>query len=235
MNQRYSARDIIVLVAVAALFLFQSGVGGLDDLIRGPRIWNIVGLLLGITVHEASHALAAVKLGDPTPKLMGRLSLNPIRHYDPIGTTMILLGAPFGWGKPVTFNPLNLKVDPLLGSSIVSVAGPLANIVTAFLLAQPLRAGVAMDPTIAGGLHYIATVNIYLAAFNLVPIPPLDGFGFVTGLLPKSVNILLQPLRQYGPFLLLFLVFLPLLGGPRILFAIMSPLAAGLMQLVGLA
>src|SRR5205809_7933984 len=112
MKQRYSARDIIVLIGVAALFLFQSGAGNLNDLLRGPRLWQIVGLLLGITVHEACHALAAVKLGDPTPKLMGRLSLNPIRHYDPIGTTMILLGAPFGWGKPVVFNPLNLKMDP---------------------------------------------------------------------------------------------------------------------------
>jgi len=196
-------------------------------------LWWLIGLVIGITVHEASHALAADRLGDPTPRAMGRVSLNPIRHMDPMGTFMLLV-AHFGWGKPVVFDPSRLKVDPALGSALVSLAGPAANVLTAFFAAQLVRSGVAVDPWSVSVLLGIIQVNVLLAAFNLIPIPPLDGFGFVTGLLPKPISYQLQPLRQYGPMLLLLLIFLPQLGGPNILARIYSPIAGSIAQLIGL-
>ena len=231
MLQRYSPRELLVLLAVLALFIY-SFVG--RSFFSPGRLYLIVGLLVGITVHEACHALAAVQLGDPTPRLMGRLSLNPLRHLDPIGTFLILFG-PFGWGKPVMFNPRNLRIDPALGSSIVSVAGPVANVVTAFLAAQPLRAATDLDPTARSVLLAIVIANVFLAAFNLIPIPPLDGFGFVSGLLPKPIAYQLEPLRQYGPLLLMVLVFLPRFvpGAPDILGSVMGPIANTLGRLIG--
>jgi Zn-dependent protease len=225
MFQRYTPTQILILLAIAALFIWQMGI------LRGGQLWWIIGLVVGITVHEACHALTAVRLGDPTPRLMGRLSLNPLRHLDPVGSFLILV-AHFGWGKPVVFNPANLRVDPAFGSALVSVAGPVANLATAFLAYQPLRAGVALDPIAHAVLVGIVSANLGLAAFNLIPIPPLDGFGFVSGLLPKPLAYQLQPLRQYGPMLLLLLVFLPALGGPDILGSILRPVIANLTKLI---
>jgi Zn-dependent protease len=234
MFQRYSPSQWLILLAVILLFLWQFGLlRDPSSFLTGGRLWLMVGLLVGITVHEACHALAAVQLGDQTPRLMGRLSLNPLRHLDPIGTFMILFG-PLGWGKPVQFNPMNLKIDPHVGSAIVSVAGPVANIVTAFLAFQPLRAEVAMSDTLESVLFSVVRANLFLAAFNLIPIPPLDGFGFVTGLLPRQISNQLEPIRQYGPVILLVLVFLPFLGGPNILVQIMSPIVTSLAQLISL-
>jgi Zn-dependent protease len=227
MFQRYTPGQILVLLGVLVLFLYSFGLfRSPGDLLSGGNglIWWIVGLVVGITVHEACHALAADRLGDPTPRSMGRLTLNPLAHLDPIGTFMLLF-ARFGWGKPVVFNPSNLRIDPSFGSAIVSVAGPLANLVTAFLAAIPLRADVQMEPTVENVLVAIVRANILLAAFNLIPIPPLDGFGFVVGLLPKPIAYQLEPLRQYGPMLLLLLVFLPALGGPNVLGQIYGPIA----------
>jgi Zn-dependent protease len=237
---RLSAGQILFLVFLVFAFLYW----------QDPRIFRFPGrlqatlielalvlaaILLAITVHEFSHALVAVALGDPTPKLMGRLSLNPLRHLDPLGTLLILV-ARFGWGKPVVFNPNNLKGNPRLGSAAVSFAGPLANILIAMLLAAAVeRSTGRLDPTVAGFVLGLREINILLAAFNLVPIPPLDGFGVVQGLLPARLSYALEPLRQYGPIILLVAVFAPRLGGPDLIGPIMRPIIGAIRALVGSA
>src|SRR5918911_1523771 len=126
---RLSPVQLVILLLVGYWLL-----GGqmLQLLMNNPSLFLalIIGLVVGITVHEASHASVAVALGDPTPRLMGRVSLNPLRHLDPVGT-LALLVASFGWGKPVVFNPNRLNGDPRVGSALVAAAGPISNIVVA--------------------------------------------------------------------------------------------------------
>lgn len=218
---RLSPMQIVVLLGVAVLFMYLSGGSLLLGLLRQPEVFVglVLGLLIGITVHEAAHAVTAVALGDSTPAEMGRVSLNPLRHLDPLGT-MFMLIASFGWGKPVVFNPNNLRGDPRLGSALVSVAGPLSNILTALIAAVLLVTGVVFSDQGARIIQMIMFANIGLAAFNLIPIPPLDGFGFVLNLLPRSLAAVIAPIAPYGPLILLALVFIPGLG----LSAIMRPL-----------
>lgn len=192
----------------------------------------IIAFAVAITIHEAAHAWMADRLGDPTPRLMGRLSLNPIRHYDPIGTTLLLvlvviraLGAPvipFGWAKPVRFDPFNLD-NPRRDAALISLAGPASNFITAIIAAILIR-GV-----IAGGAAYAILVplimlNIVLGIFNLVPIHPLDGGKIFIGLLPESeareADIFL---RKYGTIILIFLIF-PTIGGQSPLFGVIGPI-----------
>lgn len=193
---------------------------------------SAAAIILAITVHEANHAFVAVSLGDSTPRLMGRLTLNPLRHLDPLGT-LLLFVAQFGWGKPVLFNPGNLRINPLIGSAAVSFAGPLANVLFAMLLVLLLKyLGLAVDPLAGEFFDRLVRINVLLAAFNLVPIPPLDGFGVVQGLLPARVAYSLEPLRQYGPFILLGAIFLPQLGGPDVIGPIMRPIIGVILTLV---
>jgi Zn-dependent protease len=172
----------------------------------------VIAIVLGITVHEFMHAYAATRLGDDTARLMGRLSLNPMAHLDPFGTLLIVL-AGFGYGKPVPFNESRLR--SALGVSGVALAGPSANIVLAVLCALPLRFG-GLDPL--GGaytdiLGQVVLWNCVLAVFNLIPIPPLDGANVVYGLLPPQQKYTWRTYQQYGPILLLLLLFF----GARIL------------------
>jgi Zn-dependent protease len=180
------------------------------------QLWNnpaflvalLFGLVVGITVHEASHATVAVLLGDPTPRMMGRVSLNPLRHLDLLGSIAMLI-ASFGWGKPVQFNPYRLRTDPRLGSAVVAAAGPVSNILVAIVGALILKM-IGWHFTEPG--HQVLTavifINVGLAAFNLLPIPPLDGYNLVVNLLPKSIAQALAPLETYGPLILLALIFL---------------------------
>src|SRR3989449_11303772 len=166
----------------------------------------IIAILLGITVHEFMHAYAATRLGDDTARLLGRLSLNPMAHLDPFGTLLIVL-AGFGYGKPVPFNESRLR--SALGVSAVALAGPLANLVLAFVCALPLRFG-GVDPlggTYTSILGQIVLWNCVLAVFNLIPIPPLDGANVVYGLLPPQQKYTWRSYQQYGPILLLLLLF----------------------------
>ncbi len=172
----------------------------------------VIAIVLGITVHEFMHAYAATRLGDDTARLMGRLSLNPMAHLDPFGTLLIVL-AGFGYGKPVPFNESRLRTA--LGVSAVALAGPFANLVLAFVCALPLRFG-GVDPlggTYTDILGQIVLWNCVLAVFNLIPIPPLDGANVVYGLLPPQQKYTWRTYQQYGPILLLLLLFL----GARIL------------------
>ena len=166
----------------------------------------VIAIVLGITVHEFMHAYAATRLGDDTARLLGRLSLNPMAHLDPFGTLLIVL-AGFGYGKPVPFNESRLR--SALGVSGVALAGPLANVVLAFVCALPLRFG-GVD--LLGGtyqiiLEQIVVWNCILAVFNLLPIPPLDGANVVYGLLPPQQRYTWRTFQQYGPVILLLLLF----------------------------
>lgn len=196
-----------------------------------------VVLLAALTAHEFSHALAATRLGDPTPRYMGRLSLHPLAHLDPVGTTMIFL-AGFGWAKPVPVNLSHLRTAERPGMAVVALAGPLANVVAAALFALPIRAGLVAStfvgftlfvgqPDDLGGYVIGSAVfwNLLLAAFNLIPIAPLDGFKVVLGILPSEMAPAFARLERYGPVILLLLIMLAfLLPGPGILFRIVRPI-----------
>ncbi len=179
-------------------------------------VYLIVALVIGITVHEFSHAWAALLLGDHTAESQGRVSLNPVRHLDPFGTVMVVL-AGFGWGKPTPVNPSNLRIGPRAGFAIVAAAGPVSNILTAILFAVPLSLGFV---NVAAGLpfgfqavillQYIIVLNIVLAVFNLLPIPPMDGFNFLLGVLPSRAAASVARLAPYGPIVLLGLIALPI-------------------------
>ena len=186
-------------------------------------VW-ILAFIIAITVHEASHAWMANRLGDPTAKLMGRLSLNPLVHYDPIGTTLLLVlvimrafGAPvipFGWAKPVEFDAYNLE-NPRRDAAIISLAGPLSNIVLSIILAIVLRfTGPFSVLNYLSPLVYpIIGLNIILAVFNLIPVHPLDGGKILVGLLPvKDSQEADRFLKRYSTIILLFLI-LPFFGG----------------------
>jgi Zn-dependent protease len=182
----------------------------------------VVALLVAITFHEASHALAAHWLGDDTAKRAGRLSLNPFAHLDPWGTLMLFLVG-FGWGKPVPVNPYYLSRGPRAGMGMVASAGPLSNFILAFLFALLVRFGAVLWPTslypaspgdVASILvTYIVIYNILLAVFNLIPIAPLDGFKIAVWILPRNLAESLARTERYGPGILFAFVILIYLTG----------------------
>ena len=175
-------------------------------LAQDPQLFLIVAIafVVAITLHEASHALAATMLGDDLPRLQGRVTLNPLRHLDPLGTIMILI-ASFGWGRPVMVNPYRLRFGSHRGMALVAAAGPASNVALALALtpvARELLTGSRADPiTIAVVL--IIQLNLFLAVFNLLPLPPLDGFSVLVGLVPQDTAVRLDRLRSYGPGLLI--------------------------------
>lgn len=178
-------------------------------------IWT-AALLTAITIHEASHAFVADKLGDPTARLMGRLTLNPLAHLDPLGTLFLLL-VRFGWGKPVPFDPFNLR-NPQRDSALISLAGPTSNLLLATTLSLILRltANIPLSHTtfllLQTFLIPVIILNVALGIFNLLPISPLDGFKIVGGFLPKNLSVQWEELENYG-FIFLLLMLFPFAGG----------------------
>jgi len=186
--------------------MFFSGLN-MDDI-----LFRLIAFLIAITVHELAHAFVAYSLGDPTPKRDGRLTLNPIAHMDILGTLLILFG-PFGWAKPVTFNPYNFKGNKRVGKILTTFAGPLANFVTAllfaflFVLIFPWLMDDAWSNFAVRLLNAVVEINVILFLFNLLPIPPLDGYWIVRDLLPQRLALKLHNVEKYGPFALLVIVF----------------------------
>ncbi|MEX0629738.1 MAG: site-2 protease family protein [Chloroflexota bacterium] len=182
----------------------------LGDNVSLPALAGILlGMLAGITTHEFSHAAVADQLGDHQPRALGRVSLNPLRHLDPLGTALLVLVG-IGWGKPVPVNVAALRPGRA-GMAFVAGAGPVANVMVALILALAYR---AFDLTGTGGtvlqLIYVATVvNLLLAILNLIPIPPLDGFAVLTALVPPRWEYSIRRYQGYGVVLLLLLLILP--------------------------
>lgn len=169
---------------------------------------TLLAVLLAITCHETAHGYVAYRLGDPTAKNQGRLTLNPLAHLDLVGTLMMLI-AGFGWAKPVPVNPFYFKGDRTKGMMLVSIAGPVTNLVLCFLAYFIYVAGNGFGqiPFLSAFLWQFLTLNVYLAVFNLIPIPPLDGSKILAGFLPKSVAYkYLTTIEQYGFLILMVLI-----------------------------
>lgn len=174
-------------------------------------IFPIIIFIFSVIIHEVSHGFAAYLQGDNTAKYAGRLTLNPIPHIDLFGSIilpliLVLSHSPMviGWAKPVPFNPYNLR-NQKWGEAIVAVAGPLSNICIAIIFGLFLRFNLL--PTLAEPFLYIVFINLVLAVFNLVPIPPLDGSKILFSILPYSMNNVRAFLEKNGFFLLIFFVF----------------------------
>lgn len=174
-----------------------------------------VALIIGITVHEFSHALAANWLGDPTPASQGRISLNPLKHLDLLGT-LFLLFAGFGWGKPVQFNPAYLK-NPKMGAVWIGLAGPTANLAVVLFFGVALKllavfGSISPDNGIVTLFSALVLMNLILLVFNLIPIPPLDGSKVLLALLPPGAHNFSVWLQKNGMFLLFGLIILDVLS-----------------------
>lgn len=198
-------------------------------------VFQLVVLVFSVIIHEVSHGFVAERLGDPTARLLGRLTLNPLKHIDPFGSIILPLllslvpgGFVFGWAKPVPYNPANLK-RPVRDAALIAAAGPVSNLVIALIFGLLVRLGVGVGiPGVSGALFInlaalIVLVNVSLAIFNLVPIPPLDGSKILAALIPRSMAGAYVALERYGFFILIFYIAA---GAPFI-----GPLISGLFTL----
>jgi len=188
-------------------------------------IITIVGLVIGLTIHEFSHALAADRLGDPTPRMQKRLTLNPLAHLDPVGTAFLIFFG-FGWGKPVQYDPFNLT-HPRRDAAIIALAGPASNILIAILFSVLFRIIPFGWTSLFLPFIYF---NVMLALFNFIPIYPLDGFRIVGGLLNEEQSRQWQGLERYGMLFLIALIF-PF-GSSSMLQFILSPVLRFVLSLL---
>lgn len=216
----------------------------MTDLFNNPLgfVYWIAALVIAITIHEFAHAWSADRLGDPTPRLQGRLTLNPLAHLDPLGTILLLL-VRFGWGKPVVFDPYNLR-HPRRDAAIISLAGPVSNLLLA--LACSLVLHILFNTRLAlwemGSMGLIGffvaefgktliALNVILAIFNLLPVHPLDGFKIVGGMLPEDKAREWYQLERYGMIFLLFLLF-PIFGNVAPITQIISPIISFVLSIL---
>lgn len=209
---------------------------GLDP---ATLIARVVTLLIAFTIHELAHAVVADRMGDPTARNMGRFSLNPLVHLDPMGSIMLILTG-FGWAKPVMVNPYNLRGNPRTGMAIVAAAGPLSNLIMALLASIPYQLGLLTPEFFASGtlpsvsfmLTQFIWINLILAFFNLIPVPPLDGYKILIAILPAEMAYQLRPLERYGFMILIALLFLLPMVGIDILGTLVMAPASQVMSLL---
>ena len=190
---------------------------------------TLLAVLLAITLHELAHGYVAYCLGDNTAKAAGRLTLNPLAHLDPIGALMMLI-AGFGWAKPVPVNPFFFKGNRTTGMMLVSLAGPLVNLIVAYIAYAVYVAGQGFYtvPFMNQFLNYCIILNVFLAVFNLIPIPPLDGSKILAGFLPKQTAFkFLTTMERYGFVILMVLI---LFNIPDM---IIQPIAYGILKFYG--
>lgn len=224
---------ILLLVIVAATQLLNGAYGS-------PGVWIVrkleilPGIILGLTFHEFGHAAVSTMLGDPTPKAQGRLSLNPLRHIDWIGF-LCLMFAGFGWGIPVQIDPRYYK-HRRSGELLVSLAGVVMNLILAVLVSLLIHvllvtgvitayAQTSWQSVLFMILYYIVSINIVLMIFNLLPVPPLDGFGIVTQIFDLRKYPWYESFYQFGmPLLLLLIIF-------NVTDLVLTPLCSGLLRI----
>ena len=210
----------------------------INSIIYNIAVWTIP-VLFAITIHEVAHGWVANMLGDHTARMLGRLTINPIKHIDPIGTIVVPLamvvlqtGFVFGWAKPVPVNTRNLK-SPRRDMAIVAAAGPISNLIMAifWVFIFKLGASVIPDQAIAQGIMAMGRagiiINLILFIFNLFPIPPLDGSKVLAGFLPQPLSNLMDKIEPYGLFIVLGLVYLGVLN------TIMDPVLNFFLQTIG--
>lgn len=212
--------------------------GGLINLLRADPLTFVLlaaALVGAIGLHEYAHALAADLQGDRLPRAMGRLTPNPIKHLDPVGTLAIFLVG-FGWGKPVEFRRNALKSERF-GAALVALAGPLMNLLLATLAAIALGIALRVNPDLNADpgvfttfLRYFFALNVLLAVFNLIPLPPLDGSRLLTIFLPRDKQNIIFFLDQYGFLILLALVFL---GGLQFLMPVVTAVGGWIAGVTG--
>ncbi|TET33883.1 MAG: site-2 protease family protein [Anaerolineales bacterium] len=197
-------------------------------------ISRVITLVIAFTVHEFSHALAADQLGDDTPRLQGRLTLNPLVHLDPIGSLMLVI-AGFGWARPVQINPYVIQRRHPAGLMIVAAAGPFSNLLLAIIATIPVRAGlisVTSSSFISQFFIEFIWINLILLFFNLLPIFPLDGEKILDFFLPPRGQDVLRQIRPYGMYILMGLIILGSFGSFDILGLVVMKPAMSLMRLL---
>lgn len=213
---------------------------------RSPEeiIAILLSFVIATTIHECAHAITALRLGDPTARDMGRVTLNPVAHFEPFGffgMVLISLGYGFiGWGKPCPVNPARFRYSfggrRNLGMAIVALAGPVSNVLQALIVAIPyqiaLKSDVIINPDVRLFIEYFIWVNILLASFNMIPIPPLDGYKILTGILPNFWGPVLQPLERYGFMILIVIFFIGGSIGGSLVGGMIDPVRRSLTDLV---
>jgi Zn-dependent protease len=187
------------------------------------RALLMIPLILSLTVHEWAHAWAAWKLGDDTARLLGRLTLNPLAHMDPIGTFLLpLIGIPFGWAKPVPINPnrFSRKVGMSRGLMLTAAAGPISNLILAtigsgilFTISRTHPEYLSRNENLGSLLSFFILMNVLLAVFNCLPIPPLDGSRIADSLMPRRWRAGWDQFCSLGPLLLTAVIVLPIMMG----------------------
>ncbi len=198
--------------------------GGIDPIFL---LISIAVLLFSLSIHESAHAWTADWLGDSTGRDLGRVTLNPLAHIDPIGSLLFPLlgflsgGVIFGWAKPVPVNTRLLK-NPKKDHVLIAAAGPASNVTAALVFLVGLKTMILLDPSLASDGHTLyplflvfylgLIINVILAVFNVIPIPPLDGSWILSGLLPENLSVLFDRIRPYGFMLLMLLLFSGALG-----------------------
>ena len=194
-----------------------------------PLLLSVPPILLALSFHEYAHGWMAYRLGDPTAKHEGRLTMNPLAHLDPLGTMMIII-VHFGWAKPVPVNPMNLR-DPKKDMLWIALAGPVSNVIMAAGLGLILRIMIGMGMRVDGSflgyfqymLYFAVMINLVLAIFNMIPIPPLDGSKILFGLLPTEYEESFLRFQQFGPMVLLGLVVINSYFGIPIFSVLITP------------
>ena len=196
---------VIGVIGILVLYGLLSGGGSLGRL--GNPSWLIAVaaiILVALPVHEMAHAAMAVQLGDPTPRMQGRYTFNPIAHIDPFGALLILFSG-FGWAKPVQWNPNNINVDVRVGTILVAAAGPVSNLLLAAVTVYLVQYNTV--PMMERFLTFFVWINVLLFVFNLIPIPPLDGSHILFALLPGDNLELRMTVSRFGFPVLLIVIF----------------------------
>ena len=212
---------------------------GVPDLTLADIVVLVVLLLFAFPVHEFAHAFVAYRLGDDTAQQAGRLTFNPLRHLDPLGSLTLIIsmtvGIGIGWAKPVPVNPWSLRYGPRIGNAIVAVAGPLSNLAMATLAAIPFRLGMLEGAPrwLSSVLLTFMSINVVLMLFNLIPLAPLDGNSVLNGIVGERGAVLLSPLRTYGSLILMGLLMIGfVMPGVNLLGRVLLPLRDFTMRLL---